>query len=376
MLAYESTKKQTFLVLGDVVVLKRLMATGVVILLLMSVATTSASTAGTELNPVISLSYLNETFAPNLMAEVAIKHNSIAGMLDNRLEGFFRDYMVYDFSPAFSSVSLLEGDSLVLVMGSSFVLLSGSATFSSVSGTVINLSTGNEVSLGSELVQNQRYFCVEDTTASISAAASSIGYVDGRFIINAESNGRMHDVFRDIMLNDWFYSAVEFVYNNGIFQGTSQNTFSPFTSMTRGMFVTVLYRLDGMEPVEPGMRFSDVDDESLYYYSAITWAVDNNIVNGYSNGTFGPDDHVTREQMAAIIFRYADHKENDMAVAGALFDSFADRDDVSEFAINAMRWAVSNGIINGSDGMLLPGSIASRAEVAQIISNYASWAID
>jgi len=109
----------------------------------------------------------------------------------------------------------------------------------------------------------------------------------------------------------------------------------------------------------------------MYYYGAVAWANLNGIVRGYADGSFGPDRSITREEMAAIMHRYATYKNRDMSASGAIFDAFPDKGNVSEFAVPAMQWAVSREVIRGSTGgMLLPKNTATRAEVAQIIFNY------
>jgi hypothetical protein len=115
---------------------------------------------------------------------------------------------------------------------------------------------------------------------------------------------------------------------------------------------------------------SDVNNPSLYYYGAVAWANANDIVTGYTDGTFQPDRYITREQMAAIMHRYALYKGRDPSTPGTVFDTFPDRTEVSGYAAHAMRWTVSWEIIKGSDGKLLPQNTATRAEVAQVIYNY------
>ena len=155
-----------------------------------------------------------------------------------------------------------------------------------------------------------------------------------------------------------------------MFTGTSATAFSPNMPMTRAMFVTVLYRMDGRPATGAGGGFSDVRNPSQYYYNAVIWASANDIVTGNTDGTFQPDIHVTREQMAAIMYRYATYKGRNLSTSGTLFDTFPDRNAISGYAAHAMRWTVSHEVIRGSGGKLLPQSTATRAEVAQIIYNY------
>ena len=350
--------------------LKRVIAAGIIIILLLFMLTATASTAGTASDPLISLSYLDGAFASALKTDITQIFGDAIADAENKLDLIFRNYAGYSFAPGFTQISLAAGGAVMLSAGSSFVLLSGSVTLDEVFGTVINISTGSEVAAGARLVQYQRYFCVENTTATIAADSSSSGQVDGYYLADTALVNRYHPVFRDVMNSDWYYSAVDYVYINNLFGGTSPSTFSPSVPMTRGMFVTVLYRLEGEPPAYQGGQFADVLDASLYYYDAVTWANTNNIVMGYSNNAFGPNDPVTREQMAAIIYRYAEYKQRDMSAPDSAYNTFPDRSDVSAYAISAMRWAVSRGIINGSGGSLLPRNTATRAEVAQIISNY------
>ena len=167
--------------------------------------------------------------------------------------------------------------------------------------------------------------------------------------------------FTDVSTSDWFYSDVMFVYENGLFSGTDSRSFSPNASMTRAMLVTVLYRLEG-EPAGTGSSsFSDVRSGS-YYEKAVAWAAANGIVTGTGSTSFSPDAKVTREQLAAILYRYAQYKKLDTD-AGAKLDSFSDAGNVSGYASEALSWAVSEGLINGASGRLMPKGDATRAQV-------------
>ena len=339
-------------------------------LLLFFMVTASASTAGTSTDPLISLSYLNSTFAASLRADASKMLNDAADMAMIRLDELSGGHTESSFVPGFSYISIPADNTIMLSMGSSFVLLSGSAMLTSVNGTVINVSTGREAAAGSALTLYQRYFCAEETTAVITMTSASVGHVDGHYIARNALTNRPHYVFRDVRESDWFFPAVDFVYSRNLFSGTAPNIFSPNTSITRAMFVTVLYRLEMEPPAGPGGHYSDVQDSSLYYYDAVSWAYDNNLVYGFSDGTFGPNLLITREQMATFIYRYAGYKHRNMSVSSQMYNTFPDRDDVSGYAVDSMQWAVSWGIISGSNGMLLPRNTATRAQVAQIIKNY------
>lgn len=171
--------------------------------------------------------------------------------------------------------------------------------------------------------------------------------------------------FTDIAENDWYYSAVEFAAENGLFYGTEENKFTPNGDMTRGMLATVLYRLAKEPEINADQAFGDVD-VGQYYAEAVAWAAEKGIVTGYGDGNFGPGDFTTREQLAMMLWRYAGKPSG----TGKL-DSFTDAADVSTWAVDALRWAVEQKIVNGrSDGTLDPRGNATRAEVAVMLMRY------
>ena len=174
--------------------------------------------------------------------------------------------------------------------------------------------------------------------------------------------------FTDVHETDWFYNDVLFVYEEGLFAGTSDTTFSPNTSMTRAMLVTVLYRLEGQPAVNGRSGFSDVQYNG-YYEDAVTWAADNGIVNGTSITTFSPNANVTREQMAAILYRYAQYKKYNTAASSSL-NGFTDQASVSGYATASLEWAVAEKLVNGSAGKLMPTGNATRAQVAAILHRF------
>lgn len=174
--------------------------------------------------------------------------------------------------------------------------------------------------------------------------------------------------FTDVAAGDWFYSAVQYAYQRGIVSGTSATTFSPNDTVTRAMIVALLHRLEG-EPDAAASGFSDVGP-AQWYTHAVGWAAANSIVMGYSNGTFGPGDTLTREQMAAILYRYAGTKGMDLS-ADTDLSAFSDHAAVSGYALDAMKWAVDRGLIQGTgNGMLSPQGSATRAQAAAVLMRF------
>ena len=178
--------------------------------------------------------------------------------------------------------------------------------------------------------------------------------------------------FTDVSESDWFFNDVKFVYQNGLMNGTSATTFSPEGTTSRGMIVTILWRMAGSPDMEDkiwGYPFADVD-ATAYYGTAVYWARLNGIAGGYDDATFGPNDPITREQMAAILYRYAQYKGYDVS-AKADLNKFTDADEISNYALEALQWANAEGLINGKgDGVLDPKGQATRAEAAAILTRF------
>ena len=175
--------------------------------------------------------------------------------------------------------------------------------------------------------------------------------------------------FDDVSKGDWFYKDVEYVYNEGIMDGVSKREFAPNETLTRAMIVKILYRIEG-EPA--GYRSSDFNDveSGRWYTGAVAWAAEKEIVKGYGNGKFGPNDPVTREQLAAILYRYTQYKGWSTTAASGSLKGFADAASVSSYAVDAMNWAVDEGLLKGANNKLSPKSNATRAQVAAIIHRY------
>ncbi|MEA4961163.1 S-layer homology domain-containing protein [Lutispora sp.] len=174
--------------------------------------------------------------------------------------------------------------------------------------------------------------------------------------------------FADIKESDWFYSYVEYVCSKGLFNGTTESTFSPAMPMTRSMLATVLWRMDGTPSHGGKNPFTDLKAD--WYKDAVLWASENNIASGYGGGLFGPDDNITREQMAVMLYRYSQYKGYDVT-AGADLSGYIDAEDIGGWALTAMRWANDRGLITGrSDKELAPKAKASRAEIAAILYRF------
>ncbi len=186
--------------------------------------------------------------------------------------------------------------------------------------------------------------------------------LSGSAAVEIVDNGRE---FADVPPESWAADAAAFVSARELFGGTSETTFSPDEPMSRGMLATVLYRLEGSPSQDAASKFSDVSDDA-WYAPGIAWATGNGIAGGYGDGQFGPDDSITREQFAVMLWKYAGSPE----VSDQTLD-FTDADQASSYARKALRWAVENGVMSGDgSGQLAPGATATRAEAAQMLKNF------
>ena len=173
--------------------------------------------------------------------------------------------------------------------------------------------------------------------------------------------------FTDVSVDDWFYEAVQHAYENGMMNGVGNNLFAPSSNLTRGMIAQVLYNLEGTPAAGSGV-FTDVAADQ-WYADAVNWAAANDIVGGYGNGKFGPEDDITREQMAAILYRYGEYKGYDVTNKANL-SKFEDNSEISAWAQTALSWASADGLIEGDGDKLMPKENAQRCQVAAILMRF------
>ncbi|MCH5211091.1 MAG: S-layer homology domain-containing protein [Oscillospiraceae bacterium] len=173
--------------------------------------------------------------------------------------------------------------------------------------------------------------------------------------------------FTDVPDNLWFYEPIKYTLRRGLMSGITNTIFEPETDVTRAMFVCVLYRIEGEPETNYAMTFEDVSP-NMYYAEEVAWAAENNIVSGYSDKVFDPDGLITREQMAAIMYRYANFKEYDTNTGAAL--NYADKESVSDYAVSAVIWTTENGIMSGYENYFTPHNYATRAQTASVFRQF------
>lgn len=190
----------------------------------------------------------------------------------------------------------------------------------------------------------------------------------GGYVAEEEPATPIEEIFDDVSEQDWYADAVSFAYENGMMVGVSDGTFDPHSDLTRSMFVTILYNLSG-ETSSGENDFGDVP-ETAWYAKAVAWAANAGIASGHGNGTFAPDDSITREQAVTILYQYAKNFGLSADAPESALTPYPDQSKVSDYATDAMRWAVNHGVIKGSDGKLYPQGTATRAEIAAMMKNF------
>lgn len=209
------------------------------------------------------------------------------------------------------------------------------------------------------------------TTAILIVNATGIGNTNN---IQTKDENDYVNLFSDVNISDWFYDDVNYVRQHNLMTGISENEFSPVSSTTRGMIVTILWRLEN-KPNENGFGFEDVDDNT-YYHDAVIWASNNEIVSGYNNKLFGPNDMATREQFATIMYRYAVYKNYDVSNIAEL-EKYTDSSQISDYAVESLKWANATGLITGtSETTISPKDNVQRCQIAAILKRFCTNAAE
>lgn len=368
-----------------------------------TVTTVTNNVASTPSQPIdIPNSYLNGNITvklplPEGFTPKQIKHTSADGTVEYFLDHPERGAKVFTIDKA-NNCAILK-----ITKFSTFEM-SGTQTYvEPSSGGSISAPTTYAVNVNAATngaVAADKKTAAKGTTVTVTASPSK-GYVvdgvkvvdkdgkdvavtgkDGKYVFTmpasavtvtgsfkAETPAPVALPFTDVKSGNWFYDAVKYAYEQGLMTGTSATTFAPNGTMNRAMIVTVLYRLEKSPAVTGASKFTDVP-AGQWYSDAVAWAAANKIVNGYDETTFGPMNAVTREQMAAILFRYEQYKGLENVTLEENLNRFPDQNKISAYAIPALQWAVGQKIINGNaDGTLDPTGTATRAQVAQIFTN-------
>ena len=336
--------------------------------------------AATTPESLITLSYLTQYFIPN-----AVNRGTQAG--NGLLQKEFDqakvevEHLQSDFvqqltgNEGLSSADLRpreyqEEDRLIVPTGSGIILYNGTAKVEH-NGAVININTGEEVISGGVLKANHRYLTAEETTAVITvlSGGAQLGVQGGYATEDSDKNATG---FYDVAQTDWYYAPVNYAYDHGLFSGMDEHHFSPTAPMNRAMLMTVLYKMAGAPEDElkvAEIAFDDVP-ENAWYASFVKWGAQQGITAGTGPTTFSPELQVTREQVVALLYSFATKYLGKQLDGRTDLSGYADLEQASSWALDALSWAVDAGILSSSsaDQMTLSaGRSANRAEVAAML---------
>ena len=261
----------------------------------------------------MSRSYADGTYAETVLdlGEEAIDE-ALQELLDEAEAGMNGHIEIpegYIIASGYDGLTMPAGNTVTLATGSSIIVISGTVTLRDLNGTVIDISTAQEINQDDVLSRNTRYFCAEDTSATFTATSNAIVAVNGSYLPGSGVSEN-ESPYSDVDPSAWYFAAVLYTYENGIMSGIGDGMFSPNTNLDRAMIAQVLYNMEDTPAVSGDSGFSDVDSGD-WYFDAVTWAAENGIMDGYEGSTFGPVDDVTREQVAVVLYRYAQAKGYD-----------------------------------------------------------------
>ena len=347
---------------------KKMLAGALALLVLLGCVMTGS--AGSQSDPLVSRSYLNETFFAGLKAYVTRwVAQSTQGLYNGAAQmGQTSSADGWITSSGFVPGEGESGDTITLTTGSGLIWTAGSGAVSS--GVLVDATAGTELGTGKALAAGHRYLAGSDAVV-VASSQSAQWMAEGKWRLGTGGTVVVPLRFTDVPESQWYYEDVRFVVENGLFTGVSDTQFQPGTTMQRNMMATVLHRLAKEPEVDYSAVFSDVPD-GKWYTNGIIWCAQTGIVSGMGGGRFAPGQTVTRQQIAVMLYNYA-VRTGRSAVERGDMSAFSDAGTVASWATDAMSWAVGVGILNGSGGKLLPGDGAQRAQVAAMLHRFQDW---
>lgn len=331
---------------------------------------------GTAEDPFITLNYLTETYYPEL--EQAMLERAQAGTLEieqkalAQLAELSGSYIAQaggkTYSADFLRLTLARNEKLILPSGSSIQFEDGQVSLSFSSGCLIDVTAGSSVTTSATLTPGHHYITAENTTCTVTALSDSV-YLSVCGYYELARTGITYTPFVDIVAPVWYADPVLYAYEQGLVNGMTATTFAPLTEMNRAMLATLLSRMAGVQGTAADAGFSDIPLGD-WYANGVNWAYSAGIVGGYPNGTFRPFDSLTREQLAVFLYRYATQYLGKNAPCTGDLTQYPDASEVSNYARDALSWAVGAGLVNGKDGKLAPLDKTNRAEVATILQRF------
>ena len=356
----------------------RLIAAVLLAALLVTGLGAALAAPGSAEDPFVTLSYLTETFYPEMeQAMLEQIQNSTAHIekaaLDRLAElssNYLAQIPVEDklYSDKFLYLTLSRDEALTLSAGSSLQFQAGRVALTFSSGCLIDATDGTTVSANGKLTAGHHYIAAENTTCTVTAVSDAV-YLSVCGYYTLQRTGITYTPFIDIAAADWYADPVLYAYQKGLVNGMTAITFEPMTQMNRAMLATLLYRMAGAQSAPSVAGFTDVPADA-WFADSVNWAYAAGIVKGTTDTTFSPSVSLSREQMAVFLYRYATQYLGQTAPLTGDLTPFPDTDKISDYARDAMVWAVGAGLIRGKDGKLAPLDKTNRAEVATVLQRF------
>lgn len=339
--------------------------------------------AGSLQDPLVSLAHLKGDFQASLLAEVGQKAETAVGQSYQtaltRLEeettriraGLTTKTSdgVEAYYQSFTPMTLHYGDVLTLSPGAGALLLEGNVAALAQGGELIDVTTGSAAT-SVQLIEKHRYLAGEGAQVRLRVQSES-ALLSPVAQVEKTTAGETSLPFTDITRDAWYYSAVSFAVEEKLLNGLSETRFAPDETVTRAMLATILHRL-AKEPTGQGSAFSDVPTDA-WFYKGVSWAAQTGIVKGMGEGIFQPNAALSREQLALMLYRYATQYEKLATETKGDISTFVDQAAVSDWARDGLAWALAAGIVKGdTTGHLNPKTSASRAEAATMLQRFAA----
>lgn len=348
--------------------MKRFFSAAAALVLLASLCAASAG-GGTAQDPLVSQSYVDGDYT-----DAVLQKGKTA--IDSALEDVYADAVAqyekrgggkqYDFSSGFTGFILPANKAAELAFGSSAVLTQGTAVLSVNAGSVVDVSTGEELTGSFRMEKNRRYFCCEDADVTVTAAERAVVNVNGRYL--APDAEAIFTHYRDVNPANWYYDAAKYVYDNRLYHDYDAAEFGQAVNTTRAELVFALWSACGRPAPQNAATFDDI--EPGWYFDAASWAAENDIVRGYSGNKYMPFNSITRQEIAVIMYRYAGYMGYSTSGERDL-SPYIDEGEIADWAKREMSWANAEGLITGTTNVnLAPLKTAWRSEVATIIMRY------
>ena len=358
---------------------KRLLIPLMGLMLVCCICVLLAGAAGSSDDPLISVSYLYQRFTEQLRktlgSELTARLEETEQQLDSRLDQIsLPTHIDGYFAPQFTWLDLEDGEVVELSPYASLILMQGEGKLMVLEGEVLDLNTGASVEDGSMLVGRHRYFAAEASTARVRIyGAGSSGVVDGVYNTDKNSVLPTEERFLDVTDRYWAAPYIWQLYEMGVVNGVEAYRFAPKALVTRSAFVTILGRLAGVDTaLYTGSSFSDVRPET-WYGPYVAWAAEQGITQGFGDGSFRPDDSITREQLAVMMQRYI--RARGLDLQGEECPAFSDEDAVSAWALEAVNDMRDAGLMNGrGEDRFDPKGTATRAEICAVVCRMADLA--